>query len=152
MNRIRTAQIPVKDLAAHLKSRYTLRRNLNKELEVNNKIITEAIRHEIHVCLCEKFGNVSRVLVERILENAREAKHIPYEFAPKLGWVEGTRYYVLYETPTEVLHECSDKIYRVRQMKDGIIYTTTCGRDLLEAIRMFNTITGNNISQYNLNL
>jgi len=154
------ASVGIGEMGRYLKKYYFFRRNLNKELEVsyedstgtkiNDKIITEEIRVDMHTLLEEKFGTVSRRFLDYILENYRVAKHIPYEFAPKLGWVQGIRYYVLYETENIVLHECSDKIYRVRQMRGEEIYTTDCGRNLEDALKEFNRISGLRISIYNI--
>jgi hypothetical protein len=151
----RYASIPLGEISRWIKDNFKLRRNMNGDLEIDNELITESDRSDIHCVACEQFGNVSRHTIEKVLTGIKEATHLEFDLFPARGFVKGIRYDLLYVYRDIGLHRCSDGKFRIRCAQYGIGTTTVSG-DLYDAIEAYNRVMDtfryqNKISIHHLN-
>jgi hypothetical protein len=59
--------IPITELSSYMKKRFTIRHR-DGRLECNGHVLTEIDRHNVHVYLIRKFGDMSRGYVETLLD------------------------------------------------------------------------------------
>ena len=149
--------VTVGEVGRFVNANFKLRRNMNGNLEVDNRPITEADRARMHIAAIVEFGRVTRHTIESILRNAQEASHLEFEPFPDRGFVKGVKYILLHTYRNIGLHKCDDGIYRVRTFKNGFIGSTDCGTDLDEALERYNSIIklfgySEQFSIYNFNL
>ena len=66
---------PWLDMNKHIRNRFRFSLNKYGELKCNGHLVAERDRHDIHVALCNEFGNISRGAVEAMLMSFLENEH-----------------------------------------------------------------------------